>query len=83
MVVGVDPDLQGRGLGSSLVKEGLARADQASCPCYLETSERRNGAFYERLGFVVLETATLGTGGPTAWAMRREQQRPPSRAASE
>ena len=83
MVVGVDPDLQGRGLGSSLVKEGLARADQASCPCYLETSEPRNVAFYERLGFVVLETTILGTGGPTAWAMRREQQRQPSRAASE
>ncbi len=72
MVVGVDPDLQGRGLGTALVKEGLARADQASCPCYLETSDERNLVFYERLGFRVLETAALGDGGPRGWGMRRE-----------
>jgi len=70
-VVGVDPELQGQGAGSALVREGLALADRESKPCYLETSERRNLAFYERLGFVVLEEATLGKGGPKAWAMRR------------
>lgn len=75
MVVGVDPELQNRGVGSALVKEGLALADQSGCPCYLETSEKRNLAFYERLGFVVLAEATLGAGGPLAWAMRREPQR--------
>jgi ribosomal protein S18 acetylase RimI-like enzyme len=72
MVVGVDPELQGRGIGTALVKEGLALADEARLPCYLETSEKRNVAFYEHHGFVVLETATLGDGGPPAWAMRRE-----------
>lgn len=72
MVVGVDPELQGQGAGSAIVREGLALADRESKPCYLETSERRNLAFYERLGFVVLDEATLGKGGPKAWAMRRE-----------
>jgi ribosomal protein S18 acetylase RimI-like enzyme len=72
VVVGVDPELQGQGVGSAIVREGLALADRESKPCYLETSERRNLAFYERLGFVVLEEATLGKGGPQAWAMRRE-----------
>ena len=52
--------------------EGLAHADRESKPCYLETSERRNLAFYERLGLVVLEEAILGKGGPKVWAMRRE-----------
>ena len=70
--IGVDPELQGRGLGTALVKEGLASADAESCPCYLETSEERNLAFYERHGFVVVETAVLGDEGPPAWAMRRD-----------
>jgi hypothetical protein len=55
-----------------LVKEGLARADQANYPCYLETSEERNLPFYERCGFKVVESALLGDGGPTAWGMRRD-----------
>jgi ribosomal protein S18 acetylase RimI-like enzyme len=71
-IVAVDPELQGRGLGSALVTEGLMQADRANCTSYLETSERRNLAFYERQGFAVVETATLGDGGPPAWAMRRE-----------
>jgi ribosomal protein S18 acetylase RimI-like enzyme len=75
MIVGVDPELQNGGVGSALVKEGLTQADQSGHPCYLETSEKRNLAFYERLGFVVLEQASLGSGGPPAWAIRREAQR--------
>jgi len=75
LIVGVDPSLQGRGLGSALVKEGLTRADEANCPCYLETSEERNLAFYERHGFVVVGTAPLGNGGPPGWAMRRNPRR--------
>ncbi len=72
LIVGVDPELQGRGVGSALVNEGLTKTDEARCPCYLETGEERNVAFYERLGFVVLETASLGDGGPVAWGMRRD-----------
>jgi ribosomal protein S18 acetylase RimI-like enzyme len=74
LIVGVDTELQGRGAGTALVKEGLARADEMNRTCYLETSEERNLAFYQRLGFVVLQGATLGRGGPPAWAMRREPQ---------
>ena len=71
LIVGVDPELQGRGLGSALITEGLARADEANCPCYLDTSEERNLTFYQRAGFAVVGTALLGKGGPPGWAMRR------------
>ena len=80
LIVGVDPELQGRGLGRALVKEGLARADEGNHPCYLETSEERNLVFYERQGFVVVGTAPLGKDGPPGWAMRRNPPGRPVRA---
>jgi len=72
--IGVDPELQGQGVGSAIIREGLAIADRESKPCYLETSEPRNLGLYKRFGFDVLEEVTLGKGGPPAWAMRREPQ---------
>ena len=75
--VAVAPELHNQGIGSSIIREGLARADRESRPCYLETSEPRNLVLYQRLGFAVLEEATLGKGGPPAWAMLREPQSTP------
>lgn len=48
MVLGVDPELQGQGVGSAFVREGFAYADREARPCYLETSQPRNVAFYQR-----------------------------------
>jgi len=76
LVVGVAPDLQGSGIGSALVKEGLARADDTNSPCYVMTNEERALDFYERLGFVVVGTTPLGKGAPRGWAMRREPRGP-------
>ncbi len=71
MVLGVDPPQQGRGLGSLLVREGLDRADVAGVPAYLETESERNVAFYERLGFRVLETLAFDRHGIRLWLMAR------------
>ncbi|TQM31954.1 acetyltransferase (GNAT) family protein [Nocardia bhagyanarayanae] len=70
--VGVDPDSQGRGLGGAVIRPGLAAADRAGVPAFLETSEKRNVGFYERLGFRVTATVDLPDGGPTTWAMLRD-----------
>jgi ribosomal protein S18 acetylase RimI-like enzyme len=71
MLVGITPARQGQGIGSALVAEGLAQAGRQPCPAYLETSNERNLAFYQRFGFEVVEQTTLGKDGPPAWAMRR------------
>jgi ribosomal protein S18 acetylase RimI-like enzyme len=78
LIVGVDTALRGRGRGSALVRDGLARADESGLPCYLNTNTPANLPFYERLGFTVLEQASLGKDGPPAWAMRRAAGRAPA-----
>lgn len=76
--VAVDPELHNQGIGSAIIREGLALADRESRPCYLETSEPRNLPLYKRFGFTVLQEATLGKGGPPAWAMLRQPQSTPA-----
>jgi ribosomal protein S18 acetylase RimI-like enzyme len=76
--VAVDPELHNQGIGSAIIREGLALADRESRPCYLETSEPRNLGLYKRFGFAVLQEATLGKGGPPAWAMLRQPQPTPA-----
>ena len=49
--LGVDPQYQGQGLGSALLKTVLQKADQETIPTYLETAQPRNLPLYQRLGF--------------------------------
>ena len=49
--LGVRPQSQGRGLGSQLMFEMLARSDRERTPAYLESSTERSRALYERHGF--------------------------------
>ncbi|MDQ0466581.1 ribosomal protein S18 acetylase RimI-like enzyme [Caulobacter ginsengisoli] len=53
-MLGVDPARQGRGLGSALLKAGLARCDADGLPAYLESSNPKNVPLYERFGFEAL-----------------------------
>ena len=77
-VLGTDPDQQGKGAGSALLGEVLARCDAAATVAFLETETPRNVAFYQRRGFVVVNEADLPGGGPHLWFMRR----PPRMAAT-
>ncbi len=72
MVLGVEPERQGQGVGSALIEPGLAQADRDRLPCYLETSKEINVTFYRRHGFDVLREVAMGGDGPPMWTMVRE-----------
>lgn len=53
------PDLQGKGLCSSLLRPMLDYFDRAGCSCYLETFEEENVPLYEHYGFEVCERVNV------------------------
>jgi ribosomal protein S18 acetylase RimI-like enzyme len=70
MAVGVDPDHQGKGLGSRVLQPVLNEADRGNHPCYLETMTVKNVDFYERHGFGIVTEARID-GKIPYWTMRR------------
>jgi GNAT superfamily N-acetyltransferase len=72
--VGVEPEWQGRGLGTALMRPVLDRCDDEKLGAYLEASSPRNRALYERLGFEVTEQFSLGSRSPPLWRMWRDPQ---------
>jgi GNAT superfamily N-acetyltransferase len=70
-VLGVDPDRQGTGVGSRLIRPGLDLCDRERLPAYLETGKEANLAFYGRHGFHVLDRLELPKG-PPVWFLWRE-----------
>ena len=73
-VLGTDPPLQGKGLGSAVMRPVLDRCDADGIPAYLESSKERNVPFYRRHGFEVTEELR-SPGAPTLWLMWREPVR--------
>jgi GNAT superfamily N-acetyltransferase len=71
-VLGVEPESQGRGLGSALMFPILSRCDAERVPAYLEASSPRNRALYERHGFEVTQEFRVGAGAPPIWGMWRD-----------
>jgi ribosomal protein S18 acetylase RimI-like enzyme len=57
---GVDPALQGQGVGSVLMTRCLAIVDEDHLPAYLESPNPRNISFYERHGFEVVARTHAG-----------------------
>jgi GNAT superfamily N-acetyltransferase len=68
--LGVDPAVQGRGLGTQLLRPCLAVVDQSHLPAYLETPNPRTVSFYERLGFEVTGQAQAGSCPPITCMLR-------------
>jgi RimJ/RimL family protein N-acetyltransferase len=68
--------VQGQGRGAAAIAPGLARCDELGWSAYLETSNPRNHAFYQRHGFVLGEPLRVLAGCPPLWPMRRAAQPP-------
>ena len=73
--VGVEPASQGKGIGSALVRAGMRRADRDNTLVYLETETESNVAYYEHLGFAVVEQIVATGLNLPIWLMIR---RPPT-----
>ncbi len=71
-LLGTDPDAQGQGYGSAVLRPVLEQCDIDGVGAYLESSKRRNLDFYARYGFRVEGELRLPFGGPTMWPMWRE-----------
>jgi ribosomal protein S18 acetylase RimI-like enzyme len=74
--LGVRPQSQGRGLGSRLMFDVLARCDRERVPAYLEASTERSRTLYERHGFDTRRVIRMPRGGPPLWLMWRRGQTP-------
>ena len=69
--LGVQPAVQGLGLGSSLLRSTLVGVDDAGDAAYLEATSFDNRRLYERHGFEVVRELPL-PHGPSLFAMWRE-----------
>ena len=70
-VLGVEPESQGQGLGSAVLRPVLEQCDIDGIGAYVESSKERNIDFYARHGFRVTAEPRL-LRGPTVWTMWRE-----------
>jgi ribosomal protein S18 acetylase RimI-like enzyme len=70
-VIGVDPNWQGKGIGTALLRPMLERCDAEHSGAYLEATAPRNRACYERNGFRVTDELQFPKG-PPLWLMWRD-----------
>jgi GNAT superfamily N-acetyltransferase len=70
-VLGVDPALQGKGVGAALLRSRLERCDRDRLPAYLESSKLSNVPLYEHFGFAKTGVVDLPPGAPELTTMWR------------
>jgi GNAT superfamily N-acetyltransferase len=70
--VAVDPDRQGKGIGTALIQPGLERADAQRLPCYVETHDEENMPFYLKHGFDLVRCEPVPGSDLRFWCLVRE-----------
>lgn len=70
-LIGVDPEFQGRGYGTELMRHGLVACDRDQRPAYLEATSPASRSLYERLGFQVLGEIRSGSSPPLFPMLRK------------
>ncbi len=70
-IIGVDPAVQGQGLGSIMLQHTLALCDQDRSLAYLESTNSKNISLYEREGFELLGTIQVGDAPPMFPMLRK------------
>lgn len=71
-VIGVDPQLQGSGLGSVLIQAMLTRTDRQGLPVYMLTLQPGDVPLYQRHGFDLLTGGAGAAGGAKVWTLLRK-----------
>jgi hypothetical protein len=66
------PEMQGQGLGSSLIKPVLNALDSQNIPIYLETHKVINTETYKHLGFNMVDVSVIPGTKISQYAMLRE-----------
>jgi ribosomal protein S18 acetylase RimI-like enzyme len=70
--IGVDPDDQGRGVGTALLQAVLSSCDARGEAAYLEASTEANARLYARHGFRITDEVAIEPEGPLVRLMWRD-----------
>lgn len=71
--LGVEPERQGTGLGSVLLRSLSRKAEVDGVPCYLETDKPSSVKIYERHGYRVEHEETIPPASLHLWFMKRPE----------
>ena len=69
--IGIGKEFQGKGFSGKMLKPVFNYFDRAEYPCYLETHNPKNIAYYEHFGFTLVEEGILPDSEKKHYAMLR------------
>ena len=75
LILGVDPQYQGKGYASQLLNGMLKDTDEEGVSCYLEAEGSNNVSMYKHFGFKVVDEYTVPNTKVELTAMLREPKK--------